>query len=350
MESTPNDSSAALALFQMTQYQQGQQVYQQGPLQGDDEGIDRPTQGKQEESSKKGKKPPRPYTEYNVFYHLEHKRILGELEEEQRQNQDTESGGDKNEESMVTYAEGKTTAKEGVILNHPSDPSDILPRPPRFAHLHLSPLWYDSTQKTKRKHRKSHGLIAFEDLTRRIAKAWSEVDADTKEYCKRVADRQLKIYKEESKLPELSIRVPNSGGEQKIPPEQQILLQGAPSASANPPSGSGMLLPGIPVLYSHHPRGPYPSPSHPMAPYTPLPSAVVREQQQVPQQMIIRNPDENTEYALTAIASPTCSPLQLMAKASAIDSAVSVLTSLSSSLPRRVRSRRVTLEERTSFT
>jgi len=200
------------------------------------------------------KKPPRPYTEYNIFFQLERERILGELEEEQRKKKekgeehkdgetsqdakvdkgDNEDDSEKakedkdNEEETARVKSGandageSTTNKErgnevefispkqgpGVVLNRPSDANDILPRPPRFAHLTLAPLWYDSTHrlaqsklnKSRRKHRKTHGLVGFLDLTRRIAKAWSQVDGETKTYCKRVADRQLKIYKEELKM------------------------------------------------------------------------------------------------------------------------------------------------------
>lgn len=139
------------------------------------------------------KKPPRPYTEYNIFFQLERDRILKELEDKK-----SEESGEGNEEP---------SSPEEKILNQPSDENDILPRPPQFAHLKLSPKWYDSTvriaqnklNKSKRKHRKTHGLVGFLDLTKMISKAWAAADAETKGYCKRVADRQLGIYKEELK-------------------------------------------------------------------------------------------------------------------------------------------------------
>ncbi|KAL3795359.1 hypothetical protein HJC23_009532 [Cyclotella cryptica] len=139
------------------------------------------------------KKPPRPYTEYNIFFQLERERILVELE---KQNQDSSKEG-----------EEKAEDKEEPVLNQPSDPNDILPRPHRFAHLKLSPKWYDSTHrlaeskrnKEKRKHRKTHGLVGFLDLTRRIAKEWGEAENEVKLYCRTVAGRQLKLYKEELK-------------------------------------------------------------------------------------------------------------------------------------------------------
>jgi len=146
---------------------------------------------------KDAKKPPRPYTEYNIFFQLERERILAELEsEKQKENAKDGKTEDLEESSRIT--------KE---LNQPSDPNDILPRPPQFAHLRLGEYWYDSTYrlrqskhtKSRRKHRKTHGLVGFLDLTRRIAKAWSEADEATKGYCKKVANRQLKTYKEELK-------------------------------------------------------------------------------------------------------------------------------------------------------
>lgn len=179
------------------------------------------------------KKPPRPYTEYNIFFQLERERILGELEEEQRKKQgnDTESIRNGVADGVVVKEEGTemtvdvvtslndpdevdsscpqytTPSSPGIVLNRPSDSNDILPRPARFEHLQLAPLWYDSTHrlalskvnKSRRRHRKTHGLVGFLDLTKRISKAWAEADAATKEYCKRVADRQLQIYKEELK-------------------------------------------------------------------------------------------------------------------------------------------------------
>ncbi len=140
------------------------------------------------------KKPPRPYTEYNIFFQLERDRILKELEDKKSE----EERGEGNEES---------SPPEERILNQPSDENDILPRPPQFAHLKLAPKWYDSTvriaqnklNKSKRKHRKTHGLVGFLDLTKMISKAWAAADAETRGYCKRVADRQLGFYKDELK-------------------------------------------------------------------------------------------------------------------------------------------------------
>ena len=142
------------------------------------------------------KKPPRPYTEYNIFFQLERERILTELEDKKKEK---DGEGDEGDEDLSSSIE--------KVLNQPSDENDLLPRPPQFAHLKLSPKWYDSTvriaqnklNKSKRKHRKTHGLVGFLDLTKMISKAWAAADAETKGYCKRLAERQLGYYKEELK-------------------------------------------------------------------------------------------------------------------------------------------------------
>jgi hypothetical protein len=193
------------------------------------------TFGKQKPTPKTNEeKKPRPYTEYNIFFQLERERILGELEKERDGGRDADYL--KNEElskeyddtvrcqgeivglmpsskdgDVVSHTDARkhhASCSPGTVLNRPSDSNDILPRPDCFAHLQLAPLWYDSTHrlaqsklnKSRRRHRKTHGLVGFLELTKRIAKAWSECDVETKAYCKRVADRQLKIYKEEMKL------------------------------------------------------------------------------------------------------------------------------------------------------
>ncbi|KAL3798200.1 hypothetical protein ACHAW5_009838 [Stephanodiscus triporus] len=188
-----------------------------------------PGKSKLAPQTKDEKKPPRPYTEYNIFFQLERERILGELEKERNGggDDDADADGIKNEkvfeeggivdltpsskdEDDKTHDDRKyhTPSSPGIVLNRPSDSNDVVPRPDRFAHLQLAPLWYDSAHrlaqsklnKSRRRHRKTHGLVGFLELTKRIATAWSEIDPETKAYCKNIADRQLKIYKEEMKM------------------------------------------------------------------------------------------------------------------------------------------------------
>lgn len=192
-----------------------------------------------------------PYTEYNIFFQLERDRILLELEDKKN-----EEGGDGDEEPYLPQER---------ILNQPSDEHDILPRPPQFAHLKLMPKWYDSTvriaqnklNKSKRKHRKTHGLVGFLDLTKMISKAWAEADEETKGYCKRVADRQLSYYKDE-------LEVIKKQRTQQL--QQQLLLGQQQHAAHNTP---------LPPHYWQHQRdmsshvghaGPYHPEQFPLTP------------------------------------------------------------------------------------
>ncbi|KAL3789359.1 hypothetical protein HJC23_006513 [Cyclotella cryptica] len=76
--------------------------------------------------------------------------------------------------------------------------------PLRYHYIHLSPDWYASGKEKrgssdqKRKHRKTHGKIAFLDLSRLVASRWAtleETDPETKFYCAKVAKRELDSYK-----------------------------------------------------------------------------------------------------------------------------------------------------------
>mmetsp|Transcript_31060 Transcript_31060/g.63913 ORF Transcript_31060/g.63913 Transcript_31060/m.63913 type:complete len:545 (-) Transcript_31060:153-1787(-) len=120
-------------------------------------------------------KPPRPYTEYTMFYQLEREYILHRLladEDEQAESQ-----------------------KKHVAL-FKNDPL----MPARYRDLPLRADWYisgKSKKPTKRKHRKSHGKIGFLELTRMIAARWAKVDDETKKYCKMMAAMELVKYKED---------------------------------------------------------------------------------------------------------------------------------------------------------
>lgn len=170
--------------------------------------------GGNKDKDKDEKKPPRPYTEYNIFFQLERERILVELEVRRR----TEEGmpasppvepATPNDDAAGHNGDTSPDSPRGFLgpdeVNLPSDPGDVLPRPARFEALRLSPKWYDSTHRlaetrrnrARRRHRKTHGLVGFLDLTKMISRAWRECDAETRAYCRRVADRQLGYYKEE---------------------------------------------------------------------------------------------------------------------------------------------------------
>ena len=127
-------------------------------------------------------KPPRPYTEYTMFYQLEREYILHCVlpkgpEDEKKNTSATSPGG-------------------GQMALFENDPL----MPAKYRSLPLRADWYisgKSKKPTKRKHRKSHGKIGFLELTRMIASRWSKVDDETRKYCKMMAAMELVKYKED---------------------------------------------------------------------------------------------------------------------------------------------------------
>ena len=129
-------------------------------------------------------KPPRPYTEYTMFYQLEREYILRRLLTNDDDKKSTNSSP-----SDDDAADGQTA----LFQNDPLMPA-------RFRDLPLRADWYisgKSKKPTKRKHRKSHGKIGFLELTRMIAARWAKVDDETRKYCKMMAAMELVKYKED---------------------------------------------------------------------------------------------------------------------------------------------------------
>lgn len=124
-------------------------------------------------------KPPRPYTEYTMFYQLEREFILHRiLTTDQERAMDPSSPG----------AQGPALFENDPLM------------PARYRSLPLRADWYisgKSKKPTKRKHRKSHGKIGFLELTRMIAARWAKVDDETRKYCKMMAAMELVKYKED---------------------------------------------------------------------------------------------------------------------------------------------------------
>ena len=168
----------------------------------------------------------------------------------------------KNEEEAEEAGEEPRSSPRELILNQPSDENDILPRPAQFAHLKLEPKWYDSVHriaqnkanKSKRKHRKTHGLVGFLDLTKMISKAWANADEETKSYCKRVADRQLGYYKEELKAIKKCAQQ-----------EQEILMEKQQAARSRHPHDSQGFYDRVPI--HHRPSPPQYWHHHKMSPH-----------------------------------------------------------------------------------
>jgi hypothetical protein len=89
--------------------------------------------------------------------------------------------------------------------------------PTRYSNIHLSSTWYDSASgkraktkesEEKRKHRKSHGKISFQQLSQKVSSRWSnleETDPGTKLYCVKIANRELQLYKQKVKMYKASL-------------------------------------------------------------------------------------------------------------------------------------------------
>jgi len=79
--------------------------------------------------------------------------------------------------------------------------------PSRYSSIKLSPDWYAGPGKRqKRKHRKTHGMIGFLELSRVISQRWATletVDPETKEYVTQVAAREMVEFKKGLKEYEL---------------------------------------------------------------------------------------------------------------------------------------------------
>ena len=73
--------------------------------------------------------------------------------------------------------------------------------PERYASLTLTYDWHlpGKEKRRKRKHRKSHGAISFQDLSNRISAAWKIVEPEIKNFCAQVCKVGLQKYKVEMK-------------------------------------------------------------------------------------------------------------------------------------------------------
>ena len=133
-------------------------------------------------------KPPRPYTEYTMFYQLEREYIIQRLLKDNKKT----DGGDSNKVKK-DEVDAASTPPVALFANDPLMPA-------KFRSLPLRADWYisgKSKKPTKRKHRKSHGKIGFLELTRMIAARWAKVEDETRKYCKMMAAMELVKYKED---------------------------------------------------------------------------------------------------------------------------------------------------------
>jgi hypothetical protein len=127
-------------------------------------------------------KPVRPLTAYHLFFQLERAWLLQNIDSPDNDSAQTNQG----------YEAGKLI-----------DP--LMPN--RYREIYMSKTWY-ARASVKRKHRKSHGKISFQELSRKVASRWreiEEIDPETKKYCTMIAKRVFQSYKEKVKIYEANI-------------------------------------------------------------------------------------------------------------------------------------------------
>eukprot|EP00985_Skeletonema_marinoi_P001777 scaffold704_cov131-Skeletonema_marinoi.AAC.4 len=122
-------------------------------------------------------KPKRPYTPYNLFYLLERELVV------QKINGPPKSNGIKRKHVGVA----------------PREEDQIKPSS-RYDGIVFKPYWYDPDMKEKRKHRKTHGMISFKELTGIISANWATVDKETKDYVTIISELGRKRYKDKMNL------------------------------------------------------------------------------------------------------------------------------------------------------
>eukprot|EP00985_Skeletonema_marinoi_P032200 scaffold39074_cov123-Skeletonema_marinoi.AAC.5 len=134
-------------------------------------------------------RPQRPFTEYNVFFQLERESLL------QSQEDGLNNGA---------YTVKRILAQERQV----ESPEKVALRPPQYRHLILPSDWYvvgskytgkgdPNSYRRDRKHRKTHGVISFVELTKLVSSKWKVVDPQTKDYCRNIAQEEFKRYRKE---------------------------------------------------------------------------------------------------------------------------------------------------------
>jgi hypothetical protein len=166
-------------------------------------------------------------------------------------------------------------------------PEDRIPLPVRYrGKIVMSPHWYDPNKKEKRKHRKTHGKISFQDLCEMISKNWSEIDEETKNYCTTLSDIGRKRYMELKKRYNASQKIIELKKEQaQMIAEREKRQEHFDQAKrlktfSSPPrtkaaSSSKSVTPDRPL--SNHPERPISNP-HPCQPHNQRSPAVVTPQ------------------------------------------------------------------------
>ena len=113
-------------------------------------------------------------SEYNLFFQLERAYIL-----------QVELGA-------APETEERFTTTQESYARH-----DLPPLPARYSYLTLAYDWFlpGKEKRRKRKHRKSHGKISFQELSLKVAAAWKVVPDHIRLYCSQVCSAGMDHYK-----------------------------------------------------------------------------------------------------------------------------------------------------------
>ena len=124
--------------------------------------------------------PKRPCSIYNLFYQMEREFVLHDLLPERANDN-------------LRQIEAEQHAGKSISVS-----CDVDERPARYRGLVLASNWFKSGQST-RKHRKTNSPIGFHELNQLVSKRWKGVDEETKQYLKRITEREWDNYREEHK-------------------------------------------------------------------------------------------------------------------------------------------------------
>ena len=119
--------------------------------------------------------PPKPYTEYTIFFRLEQTYII-----------------------QTTTGQVDEEVLDALKL-HPNhhDPLEH-PRPTKYRDIQMMPYWYSSAHKAayekKRKHRKRPGRMNLKTLSKAVSIAWKNASKEVVEYCRKLAAAEQEKY------------------------------------------------------------------------------------------------------------------------------------------------------------
>ena len=156
-------------------------------------------QTKPETTEKKRKRPAdmprRPLSAYNFFFSEERVRVLAEIPDPEKNEEDGDGKGEKKDESKADDKdEGKKdTNKENANEKVEETEQKSVATAERLLQIR------DAKSIKRRPHRKSHGKIAFKDLARTIGKRWRALTEEGKVRYSKLAEKDLQRYNEQMK-------------------------------------------------------------------------------------------------------------------------------------------------------